>query len=278
MLGLFKTFRRRRILQRPIPDSWVDSVTEHLPVFPLFSRREASGFLSHLKLLMFEKHWIAGGSFELTEPVQVTIAAQAARMARGLPLSAFDRHSEFVVYGEHFHNPDDDMLPGPLHGEAHHFGTVVLSWPAVQEALAYPCTGYNPILHEMAHILDMSSGYFDGTPLLHRGSDYAPWAQVCQKYFDAMRDRPEESFLDLYGAGDESEFFAVATEAFFEIPDIVADEAPDLFAELRRYYRINPLIIPCSCETHEFPDEDGEYEEVGYPIVPAADPLDNTFF
>ena len=173
-------------------------------------------------------------------------------------------------------NPDDEVLPGPLHGEAHHFGTVVLSWSGVEEALQYPCSGYNPILHEMAHILDMSSGYFNGTPILHSGRDYEPWAQVCQKYYSAMRERPEESFLDLYGAGDESEFFAVATEAFFEIPDVVSYEAPDLFAELRRFYRIDPVIIPCDCDTHEWPED--EYEEVGYPLIPPPDPMEGFYF
>lgn len=277
MIPLFKSQRRRRLLEKSIPESWIDAVTEHLPIFPLFSEREARGFLSHLKLFMWEKLWVSAGDFDLGEYEKVVIASQAARMARGLPLSAFDRHAEFVVYGDHFVNPDDDMLPGPLHGEAHHFGTVVLSWPAVEKGLQYPCSGYNTILHELAHILDMSSGYFDGTPLLHSGKDYRPWATVCQKYFSAMRDHPEESFLDLYGAADESEFFAVATEAFFGIPEIVADEAPDLFSEFRRYYRVDPLIIPCYCDSHE-PGPDDDFEEMGYPIIPPPDPLDNTFF
>ena len=262
-------------MERSIPELWIDAVTEHLPILVYFDETEARSFLSHLKLLMWEKLWIGAQGFEVDETTRVIIASQAARMARGLPLSAFDRHAEFVVYGDHFFHPKDE-LPGPLHGEAHHFGTVVLSWPAVQEGLKYPCIGYNPILHEMAHILDMSSGYFDGTPILHSGRDYQPWATVCQKYFTAMRDRPEESFLDLYGAGDESEFFAVATEAFFEVPEVMADEAPDLFAELRRYYRVDPLIIPCNCESHDWPEE--EYEEVGYPLIPPPDPLDNPFF
>ncbi len=276
MFGLIKKYRRRRLLERSIPELWIDAVTEHLPIVAYFSPPEARGFLSHLKILMWEKLWIGAQGFELDEHTKVTIAAQAARMARGLPLSVYDRHSEFVVYGEDFVHPDDE-LPGPVHGEAHHFGTVVLSWPAVQEGLRYPCRGYNPVLHEMAHILDMSSGYFNGTPVLHHGSDYKPWATVCQYYFTAMRDHPEQSFLDLYGAGDESEFFAVATEAFFELPEIVSHEAPDLFAELRRYYGIDPMIIPCDCESHESP-EDGDYEEVGYPLIPPPDPLDNPFF
>ena len=277
MFAFTKKARRQRRLERPIPDHWLEGITAFLPIFPFLSDEEARGFLSHLKILMWEKLWIGAQGYELDETTKVIIAAQAARMVRGLPLWAFDKHREFVIYGDHFMRPDSDELPGPLHGEAHHFGTVVLSWPAVEEGLYYPCTGYNPVIHEMAHILDMSSGYFDGTPLLHHGKDFEPWARVCQKYFMAMRENPEESFLDLYGGGDESEFFAVATEAFFDLPDLMVEEAPDLFAEFRRFYRIDPLIIACDCETHE-PPEDGELEEVGYPLIPPRDPLDNPFF
>lgn len=282
MFGLWKNFRRRRLLERPVPESWLEAVTDYLPIFPEYSDQEAQNFLNHLKILMWDKNWVCGEDhtdFELDETKKVIIAAQVARMARGLPLSAFDRHSEFVVYGIDFHNPEDDeMLPGPLGGEAHHFGTVVLSWPAIEEGLLYPCTGFNPILHEMAHILDVASGYFDGTPVLHDGEDYAPWAEVCQKYYSQMRRNPEESFLDLYGAGDEAEFFAVTTEAFFGLPDILVDEAPDLFAEFRRFYRVDPLIIPCACETHEVPEDQEEYEEVGYPLLPARDPMADVYF
>ncbi len=277
MFALLKSQRRRRLLERPIPERWMEAVTDHLPIFEFFPDDQAQRFLSHLKIFMWEKLWIGAGGFELDEEMKVIIASQAARMARGLPLSAFDRHCEFVIYPDHFVNPDEDVLPGPLHGEAHPFGTVVLSWPAVLSGLEYPCSGYSTILHEMAHILDMSSGYFDGTPLLHRGKDYGPWAVACQKYYSAMRDHPEESFLDLYGAADESEFFAVATEAFFGLPEIFADQAPDLFAEFRRYYGVEPLIIPCYCESHDPPDDD-DYEEMGYPIIPPRDPMDNPFF
>ncbi len=269
---------RRRTLDRPIPESWIDGVTRFLPIFSAFDNDEAQRFIGHLKILMWEKLWIGAGDFELDESTKVIIAAQCARMARGLPLSAFEKHSEFIIYDDHFVNPDDDyFLPGPLHGEAHPFGTVVLSWSAVLDGLHYPCTGYSTVLHEMAHILDMSSGYFDGTPLLHRGKDYEPWARVCQAYFDGMRQRPEDSFLDLYGAGDESEFFAVATESFFGLPEVMAHEAPDLFAEFRRFYRVDPLVIPCWCETHDMPD-DMEPEEVGYPLIPPPDPMDSVFF
>ena len=82
MFGLIKKYRRRRLLERSIPELWIDAVTEHLPIVAYFSPPEARGFLSHLKVLMWEKLWIGAQEFELDEYTKVTIAAQAARMAR----------------------------------------------------------------------------------------------------------------------------------------------------------------------------------------------------
>lgn len=275
MFGLFKRLRRNALLKEPLPPAWHHALAEALPFLDAISPEERQGLESHLKILMKQKHWVGAGGFELDDDIRLTLAIQGARMARALPLDAFERLSEFVVYGEDFTRPDD-AFGGPIHGEAHPFGTVVLSWPACQQGLAYPCSGFNPILHELAHVLDVSSGYFDGTPLLHSGEDYEPWARVFQHYFDALRQHPEQAFLDLYGAEDEAEFFAVATEAFFELPDVLLDEAPDLYEELARFYRLDPHIIPCGCESHELPedDPDAEPEEVGRPLFGPGDPLD----
>ena len=279
MFGLWKTFRRRKLLKQPVPETWTPFVEEYLPILGELSEGERERFWNHLKVLLWEKHWVGAGEFDLQERTRVIIASQVARMARGLPLSVFDRLQEFVIYSEDFIHPDEDFPNTPTHGEAHPFGTVVLSWPAVLEGLDYPCSGYSPVLHELAHILDLTNGYFDGTPLLHSGKDYQPWGEVFQKYFDQIRARPEESFLDLYGASDEAEFFAVATESFFGIPEVVREAAPDLFALLKGYYRVEPRPIECSCESHdlEADEEQGEIEEVGMPLFYPKDPLDHGF-
>ena len=276
MFGILKAARRKKTLERPMPEEWLDHVTEYLPIFDLLSEEEARGFLHHLRILVWEKHWVAAGDFALTERVKVIIAAQGARMARGLPEDIFDRLSELVIYGEDFVRPDDD-IPGPMLGEAHPFGTVVLSWPAVEESLRYPCVALNPAIHELAHILDMASGYFDGTPVLHRGADYEVWAEVFTRHFEEKWDRPEESFLDDYGVADASEFFAVTVEAFFDLPDVMAEETPDLFEVLCNYFRITPIAIPCSCESHEEPEGEDDVEEVGRPFWMPPDPLDGAF-
>lgn len=260
MFGFFRARKRRRLLKRDFPSHWEPIVDRWLPFAGGLSADEGRRLRDHLKLFVWEKHWVGAQGFEITEPMQVIIAGQAARLSRNLPLDAFDRLSELVLYSQEFLNPNDE-LELPTQGEAHHFGTVVLSWEGVLDGLAYPCEGYNPALHEFAHVLDYSSGYFDGTPVLHQGKDYEPWAEVLSLHFERLRLEPQESFLDVYGAEDEAEFFAVATEAFFEMPDVMAVEAPDLFEELRKYYRLDPVLVPCFCTDHEERDEEDPLEE-----------------
>lgn len=225
--------------------TWIE---RSFPLFQELSKEEKEGFLSHLKILVWEKDWIGAQGFELGEQEKVKIAIQGARIARGLPLSIFSGLKEWVIYEGDFVVPEEDFEEVATQGQAHHFGTVVLSWEAVLEGIEYPCMGFQPVHHELAHILDLTTGVFNGTPLLEDGGNYESWTRVFQQYFEEIRANPEESFLDLYGAQDEAEFFAVATEAFFSVPDHIKKQAPELYEELVRYYGVKPRAIACCCE------------------------------
>jgi Mlc titration factor MtfA (ptsG expression regulator) len=95
------------------------------------------------------------------------------------------------------------------------------------------------ILHEFAHQLDTEDGSADGVPLMDRASDYVTWARALKPEYERLRERPDESILDTYGAEDPAEFFAVATEAFFEMPHHLRARHPALYAELSRFYRLD---------------------------------------
>ncbi|MBA2663442.1 MAG: zinc-dependent peptidase [Bradymonadaceae bacterium] len=239
MFGIVRAWRRRKILSRPFPPTWEAIILRRLPFAKLMDAAEAHRFRARLQLFVFEKHWVGAGGLAISEEMQVVIAGAAARMARNLPLDVYNHLSEVVIYPSDFVNPEDEERNG-MAGEAHHFGTVVLSWDGVNEGLAYPNEGFDPALHEFAHVLDVSSGYYDGTPVLHSGKDYEPWAEVMTRRYRELCEAPYDSFLDDYGCEDEAEFFAVATEAFFEMPDIMREQAPDLYAQLRNYYRLDP--------------------------------------
>ncbi len=131
-----------------------------------------------------------------------------------------------------------------LGGESWGRGPLVLSWGDVVSAAGAGGIGYNVILHEFAHKLDMLNGSADGLPPLHKGMVLSQWTRVFQGSFErltAEAARGERSLLDPYGAESPGEFFAVVSEAFFETPDAVTAFEPALYDQLRQFYRQDPL-------------------------------------
>ena len=128
-------------------------------------------------------------------------------------------------------------------GEAWTAGVVVLSWDDVRAGASDIHDGHNVALHEFAHQLDQEDGAADGAPILDRRSRYVAWARVLGAEYDQLRldaERGRRSVLDDYGATNPAEFFAVATECFFEKPTQMKRKHPELYEELKKYYRQNP--------------------------------------
>ena len=106
-----------------------------------------------------------------------------------------------------------------------------------------PKDGHNVVLHEFAHQLDQEDGAADGAPILANRSRYAPWARVLGSEFEQLKEADRagrKTVLDGYGATNPAEFFAVATECFFEKPVRLKKKHPELYAELMRYYHVDP--------------------------------------
>jgi len=241
MFGLLRALRRRRLLKRPFPADWLPHLERGVPFFGELPDPLRVRFLDLLKIFVWEKHFIGAGGMEISDEVKVVIAATAVRLVMHLDLSYYDRLTEIVVYPGHFRRPDDDETV--ILGEAHAWGTVVLSWDAVVQGLANTRDGQNTAMHEFAHVLDRADGAFDGTPELRSLSHYRPWAEVMSEHFVKLgkRRRAQRKALRSYGAQNEAEFFAVATEAFFERPDRLRQHVPDLYQELCRFYGCDPL-------------------------------------
>jgi len=242
-MGWLRRFKRRRLLKRPFPAEWEKILREEVPFYPHLPDEQRDKFHAMLKIFIWEKHFFGAQGMEITDRVKVVIAAAAVRLVLHLDLDFYDRLTEIVVYPSHFKNPKHD---GVTLGEAHQWGTVVLSWPAVLRGLKNPCDGFDTASHEFAHVLDRASGYFDGTPELRASGHYRPWAVVMSKYFLRLQERQGrgDGLLRAYGAKNEAEFFAVATEAFFEKPLQMKELAPDLYAELERFYGLDPAADP----------------------------------
>lgn len=238
MLWLWRAWQRRRLLARPFPAAWEEIIRDRLPYAATLTGDDAARWRNHLKLLVWGKRFEGAQGLEVTDEMRVVVAGQAARIARRLPWDAYDRLSTILLYPSHYRHQGRD---GAVLGEAHPHGLVVLSWDAVTHGVRDPKDGRCTAMHEFAHVLDVSDGAFDGTPELHESGDYRRWAVVLSEHFFALRRAPHRSVLRAYGATNEAEFFAVATEAFFERPARLRARAPELYAVLAGYFRVEPV-------------------------------------
>jgi MtfA peptidase len=239
MAGPFRWFRRRQLSRRPFPSEWVGYLEARVPFFRTLSSELRQRFLEQLKVFVWEKEFIGANGFVITDEVRVVVGATAVQLVVHLGLGYYDRLREIIIYPGSFKLPE---RTGVVLGEAKHWGQVILSWQAVLGGLNDPRDGHDTAAHEFAHALDRADGAFDGTPRLREYSHYRAWAAVMDAHFQALRQgrSHERKVMDDYGALNEAEFFAVATESFFEKPRQMKERTPELYEELRRFYGWDP--------------------------------------
>ena len=197
------------------------------------------------------KRWEAAQGFELDDTVRVVIAAQAALLVLGLSLDHYRGVSGIIVHPTTLHTSGE--RPGPSAGTVSadrlaviglaqgNRGPVVLAWDQAVAGAHRSEPGANVVLHEFAHKLDMLDGAVDGTPLLDRDLRQ-DWVRVCTQVYDDLVAGVPRPPMRWYGATNPGEFFAVATEVFFEAPHELAGQESELYDVLRRFYRQDPAV------------------------------------
>lgn len=242
--------RRKRILATPFPDAWLPYLERNVGYYRLLSDAEKVRLRDDLRIFIAEKHWEGCGGLILTDEIKVTVAAQACLLTLNLEGEPYARVRTILVYPSGYTAPEVDPLDGggvlegevERSGEAHYRGPVVLSWDEVLEGGRYP-DGYNLVFHEFAHQLDMLDGAINGTPPLADPEQARRWKRVMSAEYRRLveaSERGKATLLDDYGAESEAEFFAVATECFFDRPGALARGHPELYEVLRDYYRQDP--------------------------------------
>jgi Mlc titration factor MtfA (ptsG expression regulator) len=237
---VIRWLKRRLRGHRPFPPPWQGVLAERVAFYPDLEAAAKKRLHHHIQTFIWEKHFIGANGFEITDEVKVVIAAAAARLVLHLDFSVYNSLTEIIVYHSTYKHPDEDHA---VFGEAHTWGTVVLSWDAVVQGLANPDDGHDTATHEFAHVLDYyGDREFNGTPELRARDHYRPWAMVMSTRFRALEKgrSPERKVLRRYGATNEAEFFAVATESFFEKPEQMKKHTPDLYDELCQFYGLDP--------------------------------------
>jgi Mlc titration factor MtfA (ptsG expression regulator) len=191
--------------------------------------------------------WEAASGFHLTDQVRVLIAAQASMLLLGLEIDDYPQLTSVIVHPSTVRLRGEHVIGGGLRssgtqtlaGQAHYRGPVVLSWSAARRGARFPNNGQNVVYHEFAHQLDMLDGMTDGTPPLGDDAARQRWVEVCTTAYDAVRAEGSP-VLRAYAGTNPAEFFAVATEVFFNRPLDVREHEPALYAELRAFYRQDP--------------------------------------
>lgn len=224
--------------------------TLDLPIFARLDGAERSRLRTLAERLIREKTFSGAAGAEIDGAVCTTIAVQAALPVLNLDIGSYGRWQEIIVYPAGFVPEREEMdeagvvhhVRHPMSGEAWEGGPVVLSWEDV--GWSGLCDGYNVVIHEFAHKLDMANGAANGLPRLHSGIRAEEWAAAfAPAYEDFCRrvNAGEETEIDPYASENPAEFFAVLTEYFFEAPAILHGCYPAVYEQLRLFYRQNPL-------------------------------------
>ena len=241
-MGWITDWRRRRVLRRHhIDDALWREATAGLAFIPSSEKLRALALL-----FLAEKEFAGAHGLEVSEKMRVCIAAQACLPILELGLDWYAGFTGIVVYPGDFRvqrrETDEDGVvhewDDELAGEAMAGGPVVLSWDAAAHD-----PQVNVVIHEFAHKLDMLNGAADGLPPLHSGMALESWARAFKEAYEGFCDaveRDKDTWLDPYAAEHPSEFFAVASEAFFTDPAETRRRYPEVFEQLVQFYRQDP--------------------------------------
>jgi len=211
-------------------------------------RAELQGLVKHF---LHTKTFVGCAGLEITDEMRVTIAAQACLLLLGRPSKVYPGLHSVLVYPGAFLVPRNEIDAAgvvtetrqDLLGESWGDGRVILSWEHVRRAGNEAEGTHNVVLHEFAHQLDSESGSTNGAPILGSPERYRSWSETLGRDFALLRRDTAWGYrdvLDPYGATNPAEFFAVATETFFEVPHALAARHPELYAEFRAYFRVDP--------------------------------------
>ena len=247
----FARWRRNRVLKHHlVPLDTFQTTVERLPVLQGLTPNELSRLRESASLLLHDKAFSNAGGAVVDDATRLAIAVQACLLTLHLDDDSYRGWNEIILYPDEFLRPREEIdEAGVVHvsrdilaGESWHGGPLVLSLADVEAS--GQADGFNVVLHEFAHKLDMLNGDANGFPPLHRGMSAASWARdFSHAYanFCARLDAGEDTAIDPYAGSDPAEFFAVLTEIFFETPALLHAEYPAVYGQLQQFYRQHPL-------------------------------------
>lgn len=232
-----------------LPDDWQRTVARSVPHYRFLSPDERQRAYDLIERFIAEKEFWGNRDLAVTPHMKLVVAAQACLLILNIPrLGLFPETKEVILYPDDFGQSLDAIGPDgrTYHidqsriGEASRRGPVLLAWEHVKQSAFDRLDGRNVVFHEFAHALDYLNGEADGAPPLAEAGDFAEWSRIMSSELRALRaaaSMGRRTLLDPYGAESPAEFFAVATEHFFEDGRRMKRNHPALYAQLRAFYK-----------------------------------------
>ena len=251
---LFKNRRRKKIAGQPFPQEWLVILVRNVPLYARLPEADREELKRHILVFLAEKKFEGCGGLAVTDEMRVTIAAHACVLLLHRQTDYYPGLKSILVYPSAYVVEDTYRSAGGVVlggrdtrlGESWHRGSVVLSWDDVRRSATDMDDGQNVVFHEFAHQLDSSGGQGDSTPVLQDRSTFIAWARALGQDYERFRRDLEygrTDVLDEYGATNPAEFFAVATECFFERPKDLRQVYPRLYRQLQRFYQQDPAAM-----------------------------------
>lgn len=255
-MSIWESLKTLFISKEPIDkvfkEEWIHYLINNLPLY--------SRLPDELKLKVREKigefiattYFEGCGDLELSDEMILTVAGQACMLIINHEGPPYPNLKSVLLYPSTFSSivkVRDHMgvvTEEEVHrlGESWGNGTVILAWDSVKHGAQNIQDGHNVTMHEFAHQLDQETGRTNGVPFLEHNEAYRTWGIVLSEGFEKLVQNAEKrrkTVLDHYGATNIAEYFAVATEAFFEKPRQLSKKRPDLYNELKDFYKLDPI-------------------------------------
>ena len=246
MFSFLKKRRREQLRAQPFPPEFVPILLSNVPVYRRVPDDLRVQLHGHIQVLLAEKHFEGCNGLEITDEVRVTIAGEAALLLMNRETKYYPELLTVLVYPDVFYADIEDNeghivseYKEDRSGESWDMGVIILSWKDAVEHASTGRGGYNVVLHEFAHQLDMENGAMDGIPRLESRAEREAWHAAFTDAYEALQGG-QRGVVDEYGGEDPSEFFAVVTESFFERSLALKREHPKLYEVLASYYCVDP--------------------------------------
>ncbi len=247
----FKRRRREKIGRQAFSSDWRALIAAEVPYYSMLPPADREELERHMLIFVAEKKFEGCFGQKITDEIRLIIAAQACLLLLHRQTDYYPGLKSILVYPHAFERTESEHLSSGFViegdeerlGESHHRGPIVLSWDDVLYGLRDPHDGENVVFHEFAHQLDSTAGKGDSSPVFASRESFLAWSGVLDEEYHRLClavDDETPHFLDEYGAENPAEFFAVATETFFEQPIDLRIHHADLYDALRDFYQQDP--------------------------------------